>query len=168
MLGDADVNSAIKVSVTASNSSLTGGLSVTVDSAVTGVVQAVAPSDGALPSLSSTGSSDSHSSAASTTGSTLSVSAGSWSGSPAPSYTYQWQHCNPSGEECVNISGATRPYYTLSSVDVGYTVRAAVTASNPAGSITVYSSAGSLVQLPPAPSDITAPSVSERLLTGKL
>src|SRR5207253_5287425 len=47
----------------------------------------------------------------------LSGSAGSWSGSPAPSFAYQWLRCDGSGLSCVLVVGATGSSYTL--VEVG-------------------------------------------------
>ena len=59
------------------------------------VVSASLPSNTALPVISGT----------TTQGQTLTVSNGSWSGSPT-SYAYQWQDCTATS--CSNISGATR------------------------------------------------------------
>ena len=53
------------------------------ESAVTGLV-AGAPSNTALPSISGTTS----------VGSTLTGSAGTWSGTPAPTFAYQWRSCD--------------------------------------------------------------------------
>jgi hypothetical protein len=74
----------------------------------------------------------------------LSASAGTWSGSPT-SYGYQWRHCDSAGAACVNVSGATSASYTLSSGDVGFTLRVAVTASNSGGSATAVSAQTTLV-----------------------
>jgi RHS repeat-associated protein len=78
-------------------------------------------------------------------GQTLSASTGTWSAVPSPSYTYQWQHCNSSGESCSNISGATSSTYALSDHDVGYTMRILVTARNTAGSASGTSAATEVV-----------------------
>jgi hypothetical protein len=37
---------------------------------------------------------------------TLSVAHGSWTGSPAPTFTYQWQRCDATGGGCVDLTGA--------------------------------------------------------------
>jgi hypothetical protein len=63
----------------------------------------------------------------------LSVSTGSWSGSPT-GYEYRWFRCDPSGHKCVTISGATSAAYTLTKDDVGSAIRAGVIATNAAGS----------------------------------
>jgi hypothetical protein len=77
-------------------------------------------------------------------GQTLSVSNGSWTGSPT-SYAYQWQDCDSSGASCANISGATGSSYSLGAGDVGHTMRAMVTASNSSGSATAGSAPTAMV-----------------------
>lgn len=67
------------------------------------------------------------------------TSNGKWSGFPAPTFTYQWQRCNASGAECVNISGATASSYTPVAADVAHTLTAVVTATNASGSAPVTS-----------------------------
>jgi len=57
---------------------------------------------------------------------------GTWSGSPTD-YNYFWTRCNKSGNGCSNISGAGGTTYTLSSADVGDTVRFRVGAANSDG-----------------------------------
>lgn len=61
-------------------------------------------------------------------GQTLTTTNGTWTGSPLPTYTYQWQR-NTS-----NIIGATSSTYVLVSADAGTNVRCVVTATNTAGS----------------------------------
>lgn len=65
-------------------------------------------------------------------GQTLTVSNGTWSGSPT--YAYQWKRSG------TPISGATTTTYTLVSADVGATITCAVTATNAGGSTTAESS----------------------------
>ena len=60
----------------------------------------------------------------------LSVSTGSWDGTP-DSFSYTWERCSDS--DCVgysNIAGATGSTYTLTSADAGHKVFAAVSATN--------------------------------------
>ncbi|MGA2455221.1 MAG: hypothetical protein ABSG93_17050 [Solirubrobacteraceae bacterium] len=83
---------------------------------------AKAPVNTALPVISGSA----------TVGQTLSATSGSWEYAPA-SYSYQWRDCNTAGVECTSISGATGASYKLASVDGGYTVSVAVTATNPYG-----------------------------------
>jgi len=66
------------------------------------------------------------------TGDTLSVSNGSWSGSPTH-YGYQWQDCATDGTSCSNISAATGSTYVVASGDAGHTIEAIVTATNASG-----------------------------------
>lgn len=115
-LADSDTGSTIRVAITAADSS--GATSAS--SAQTTVVQALPPSNTALPSITG----------APGAGETLVASPGSWSGTSPISYTYQWQDCNSSGGSCTNISAATSSTYTLASSDVNDTVIVLVTASN--------------------------------------
>ena len=66
-------------------------------------------------------------------GSTLTADPGTWDGTPTISYDYQWQRCDASGNNCVDIPGATGSTYTLGPDDVGSTIRVVVTAVNEAG-----------------------------------
>jgi hypothetical protein len=82
-------------------------------------------------------------------GQALSVSQGSWANHPT-SFTYAWQTCNPAGNSCSNLSGATGPAHILTKADVGHRLRAVVTAANAAGSSSassaVSASVGSIVE----------------------
>ena len=71
-------------------------------------------------------------------GSTLTATAGSWSGSPS-SFGYQWQRCDTSGSACNDIATATSSAYVLQGADVGATLRVTVTAANAAGSASAES-----------------------------
>lgn len=82
-------------------------------------------------------------------GQTLTAGAGSWTGNPT-SFTYRWRDCDRSGNNCSNISGASRTH-ALTGADVGHTIRVVVTASNAAGS-TSATSARTAAITPPAPS----------------
>jgi hypothetical protein len=115
----ADVGATIRVQVTAG--------ATTASSAATATVTAVAPTNTAAPAVSGPPSS----------GSTLTASAGTWTG--APSYAYQWQRNTGSG--WADIAGATSSTYVLAGADVGATVRVQVTATNSAGSATAASAA---------------------------
>jgi hypothetical protein len=61
-------------------------------------------------------------------GQTLSCTTGTWTGIPAPSYTYQWFRGASS------ISGAASSTYTIVSADIGNTLYCRVTATNAAAS----------------------------------
>jgi hypothetical protein len=67
----------------------------------------------------------------------LTVSPGAWNASPPPQLTYHWQRC--AGGTCTGIAGATGLQYIPTAADVGFTLRVAVTATNPTASRTVSS-----------------------------
>jgi hypothetical protein len=83
------------------------------------------PANSTLPAIAGT----------TTVGQTLSTSNGTWTNSPT-SYTYQWQSCDASGNNCNSIAGATNQTYVLVSGDAGRTIRVAVTATNSGGNST--------------------------------
>jgi hypothetical protein len=99
-------------------------------------------------------------------GGTLTASTGSWSGTSPFSFGYQWQRCSPAGDACAAVPGATGTSYAAGQVDVGSTLRVAVTASNSAGSATASSAATALVTAT-APSSTGAPSVSGAAVEGQ-
>lgn len=80
-----------------------------------------APSNTTPPGFSGTASS----------GQTLTITPGAWSGNPAPAIAQQWLRCDQAGQACVVVgSGGT---YGLTAADVGFTMRALETASNGIG-----------------------------------
>jgi len=87
-----------------------------------------------------------------TFGQTLSTTNGTWTGVPAPTYTYQWQRGGS------NIGSATASTYTLVAGDVGFTIRCVVTATNAIGSASANSNSTSAViaLVPSAPTIGTA------------
>jgi hypothetical protein len=126
-----DTGYTIIVIVTATNSA--GSASQT--SAPTGVVPAagapgntVAPTIAGVPMPSAT---------AITGAGTLTADPGTWANSPT-GYTYQWQHCDSTGANCVNATGAgaTTSNYTVGVNDTTGTIKVLVTASNASGSST--------------------------------
>jgi glucose/arabinose dehydrogenase len=76
----------------------------------------------------------------------LSVSNGTWTGSTPMTFTYQWSRCDSNGNVCAPISGATGNVYSLTASDVGSRMRAAVNATNGAGSATATSAATAVVK----------------------
>jgi hypothetical protein len=129
----ADVGSRLRVQVTATNSSGSG----TAQSRPTGIVQptGVAPKNTSPPTISGTPQQ----------GSTLTVNPGTWSGTPAPKFSYQWQRCIGTGGGCANINGATATTYVLTADDVAHTVRVVVTASNAKGTSTATTAETDLI-----------------------
>lgn len=77
-------------------------------------------------------------------GQTLTATAGTWSGVPTPTYTYQWQRGT------TNVAGGTNATYTAIAGDAGQTLRCVVTATNSHGSATANSAATALVTQTPA------------------
>jgi hypothetical protein len=99
----------------------------------------LAPANSGLPSISGTLE----------TGSVVTASPGTWTGSPAAMYTYQWERCDSSGASCIDIGSATASTYALVGADGGMTIRVRVTASNgvpPAA--TAESAATGLITVP--------------------
>ena len=70
-------------------------------------------------------------------GSTLTVTT-NWSGTAPISYSFQWQRCNAQGS-CTSIAGATGQSYVATTSDIGYRLRALVTAHNAYGTNSEYS-----------------------------
>ena len=95
---------------------------VVVDNVGSAFVGMTAPVSTGVPTISGTA----------TQGDTLTVAHGSWLGSPT-SYSYQWQRCDAAGNSCTPITGATSRTYSLTSVDVGSTIRVQEKATSTAG-----------------------------------
>jgi hypothetical protein len=128
-----DVGSRIRVQVTATNKDGSGQAT----SRPTDVVKPAgsAPKNTSPPTVSGNPQE----------GSTLTVSPGSWSGTPAPHFSYQWQRCVGTGGGCADIAGATTTTYVLVSADVAHTLRVNVTATNTNGSSVATSAETALI-----------------------
>jgi hypothetical protein len=133
----ADVGQTLRVIVTATNTA--GPTSVTSNQ--TPVVLIAAPAISAPPQISSPSST----SGAPQQGQAVDASQGSWQNSPT-TYTYQWELCDASGQNCNDILNATNPGYTPQPTDVGDTLRVIVTASNDGGKTTVTSGPTAIVE----------------------
>jgi len=143
-LGEGDVNTTLRVVVTATNS--LGSVKAT--SPTTAVVQSEPVSEIQAPSISGTPDA-SH---------VLSASQGSWAGT-APEIRYQWESCNSSGSECAPIEGATEPEYDLGEGDVGTTLRVRVGAGNSLDSLTDTSAVTPVIGATSALANTSAPSI---------
>jgi len=141
----ADVGNTLRVQVSASN---TAGSAQMLSAATSTVAAPSAPANTSAPTLSGSAQ----------LAQTLTVSAGSWSGEPAPTYTYQWQRCDSAGANCTNIAGANGQSYTTAATDVGGRLQAIVTATNSAGSASSASEQTVAVTSPP--SETAVPTVS--------
>jgi hypothetical protein len=82
---------------------------------------------------------------------TLSADPGSWSGDTSGGFTYQWQSCDSTGQNCHAISGATSPTYTLQDSEINARIVVAVTAEDGSGNPTTAVSAATAAVVPPAP-----------------
>lgn len=69
---------------------------------------------------------------------------GAWVG-PNLTYSRGWVQCDAVGADCAQIPGATGRSYSPTEADVGHRLRYAVTATNPAASVTAYSAPTSVV-----------------------
>lgn len=114
------------------------------------------PSNTIAPTISGTG----------LIGAVETASTGTWLGSPAPTYAYSWHRCTsritatsltiPAG--CTAITGATAAIYTLVAADAGLYVDVKVTATNSAGTATIWTlSTGGVGTLP---TNTVVPSIS--------
>jgi hypothetical protein len=78
-------------------------------------------------------------------GKTLTGDRGNWSNNPSD-YNYFWRRCDKDGGSCSNIGGAHALKYTLTSADVGNTVRFRVDAKNADGTTSATSVPSAVVQ----------------------
>jgi parallel beta-helix repeat protein len=95
----------------------------------------VAPSSAAAPVLSGSAR----------TGDRLGVSTGSWNGSTPFTFGYRWERCDRKGASCV-ATGVTSSSYRLTRADIGWRLRAVVTATNPAGSASATAGPSAVVR----------------------
>jgi hypothetical protein len=96
---------------------------------------AVAPNNTAPPTISGKAQ----------VGELLKADPGTWTGTPAPTFTFQWRICDQNGGACHDIAGATGNEYTLKSADQGNTVRVQVTGRNTDGTDTATSVPSALI-----------------------
>jgi hypothetical protein len=134
--GAGDVGHTIRVAEVAVNPAGSGAPAV---SAPTAVVLPLPPAATQLPALSGRAQ----------TGSTLSGAHGGWANSPS-ALIDQWQRCDPGGNACSAIPGASGSQYVLTGADIGHTVRLQETAVNAGGSGTASSAPTSRVIPSPA------------------
>src|SRR3954451_11184378 len=118
-LAAADVDHAVRVAVTASNSD---GQAPATSSTTAQVSSRSAPVSSAKPTISGTPR----------VGEELTASNGTWTGGGS-SPSYQWQHCTASAV-CTDVNGATARTYGVRTADVGSSLRVTVTAHNASGS----------------------------------
>jgi hypothetical protein len=81
-------------------------------------------------------------------GARLTGRAGTWLGSGAISYLFQWYRCDANGAHCHSIHGATKASYTQVAKDVGGTLGLAVRATDTTGTATAYAPVAGAVAAP--------------------
>lgn len=146
-IGPSDSDKTLRISVTGTN---VGG-SALATSTQTDIVPSP-PTNTSAPVISG----------APQTGWTLSASSGSWTGSPAPSFSYQWQRC---AGGCSAIVGATLSTYVPLAPDLGVTLRVSVTASNSAGTVVSTSAETATITAGP-PGNVSPPQISGTPVVG--
>jgi hypothetical protein len=143
-VGNADLGSRLRVLVKASNEA----------GSATAVSDATAAVGGAAPASLS----PPHLAGAPIETETLTASPGNWSGTQPIEHSYRWQRCDAAGA-CADIAGSTSATYTLTTADVGATVKAVVSATNATGSSETASAATPSI-VAAAPAVTTSPSLS--------
>jgi hypothetical protein len=145
-VGPTDIGTTLRVTVTATNS-LGSSAATSAPTSVVAVVPEEAPVSMSSPAIFGTPKE----------GATLTAVPGSWSASPAPTFSFGWLRCERGSGLCLPISGADGPNYVLRAEDGGRELRAVVTASNPAGIATATS----------PPTGVVAPAGLLHLLDGR-
>lgn len=149
----ADVNSTIRVAVTAVN----GGGTASATAAPSSVVTGFLPTATDPPVVSGTAA----------VGLALTSTVGGWSGSGPIATVAQWLRCDALGAACSAVAGATTTTFSLTASDEGHTVRARVTATGPAGSTTNVSAPTAVVGGVPVPTFLDAFAIADGLVTNE-
>ena len=159
LVGSPDFGHALTCAVSAANAGGAG------PPAISPAVPVVSPQpvSTAPPSISSSATASISGSAV--VGARLSEAHAKWSGAPT-AYAYQWQRCDRSGGHCRAIAGAKNRTYTLTTADVGSTIRVAETASNARARSVAAVSHVTAVVTPPAPNTVLTAATIERNLAG--
>lgn len=163
-LGSADVGNTLRFKVQATNADGNTSASSVPSAVIAASAKPVLPAKISPPTISGTAQE----------GQKLTGDKGTWTGSPTD-FNFFWTRCNAGGNACANIAGATTTTYTVTTVDVGNTLRFKVGAANQAGRTFATSDQTAVVTAaaappPPAGSTITVDKVSlpNRLIVDKL
>jgi alpha-tubulin suppressor-like RCC1 family protein len=111
----ADVGMKLRVVVTAVNGAGSGEATSAESAAVAGI----GPKNETLPTISGSP----------VEGQLLTLSPGTWAGTPPLTFKYEWERCPPE-KSCIPIEGATSLTYRVQEADVSYELRAKVTVTN--------------------------------------
>jgi hypothetical protein len=98
-------------------------------------------------------------------GQLLTVSNGTWKGSPPQTFSYQWRSCYKT--ICSNIPGAIGSSFRVTSAQIGDNLRAVVTATNAVGEASATSGATRRITAGP-PVNLGAPAVAGSLQEGQV
>lgn len=152
----ADYNHVIRVRVTASNA--VAPLGEQVFSTATSAVAGIAPANTAVPTFGGTEE----------VGSTLTMtSAGTWTGTPTPTLSRNWQRADFGDTNWADIGGATATTYVLTPADDGKIIRLRVHATNAEGSDDAFSDPTGAIA-GEAAANTAAPVLSGTELVGEL
>jgi hypothetical protein len=100
-------------------------------------------------------------------GSRLTATPGTWHGSSAIHYAYQWYRCDTMGGHCRPLRGVTGTHHKIRANDVGHTLALDVRAKDSTGSTNGYASVLGPIAGTPAPvSSIVQPVVSGTAVLG--
>ena len=101
-----------------------------------------------------------------TVGSTLTAEPGTWSGTPAPTFSFRWQY-QAEDTGWYDIDGATSSTYVVQPTDSGRLLRANVTGQNSAGSAEqITKNIGPIGGAASGPVNISAPEISGTATVG--
>ncbi len=94
-------------------------------------------------------------------GQTLTANNGVWSGTGI-TFTYQWVRCNASDAACQVLAGATAKTYAVQGADVGFRLRAQVTATNSDGANSAIANGTPVVTVSQtgSPQNVQPPTIS--------
>jgi hypothetical protein len=99
-------------------------------------------------------------------GKVLTGDRGKWTGAGIK-YAYSWLRCNASAAGCAAITGATGNKYTVTSADLGATIRFEVTASDKGGKSTATSNATAVITTETGvPANSSAPTITGNTTVG--
>ncbi|HEY1776940.1 MAG TPA: hypothetical protein VGG41_12335, partial [Solirubrobacteraceae bacterium] len=105
-------------------------------------------------------------------GSTLTASAGTWTGSPAPTFSYQWKRCNSGSCSDIDSGPVTSAdtsssSYKTTNDDVGDTIEVVITATNGEGDGSGPRTVGPSATVTAPPANTAAPTITGTATVGQ-